>query len=167
MKSRLLLLLVLLMGAFTAQAQDPANYPPDDTTVVIDSTNLPIVWIEVNGATIDRVERVGARMKVIHNGDGRLNYGDTVAHPGQHIDYEGYIALRYRGNTTYTLGDKKPYSFRTLSHPLEESDVKNILVLQNTFEKTRKQMKVNTLSINALSDNLNFPMFAKLILKKT
>ena len=49
----------------------------------------------------------------------------------------------------------------------EEQDVKNILVLQNAFEKTRKQMKVNTLSINALSDNLNFPMFAKLILKKT
>ena len=49
----------------------------------------------------------------------------------------------------------------------EEQDVKNILVLQNTFEKTRKQMKVNTLSINALSDNLNFPMFAELTLKKT
>ena len=49
----------------------------------------------------------------------------------------------------------------------EEQDVKNILVLQNTFEKTRKQMKVNALSINALSDNLNFPMFAKLTLKKT
>lgn len=48
-----------------------------------------------------------------------------------------------------------------------DQDVKNILVLQNTFEKTRKQMKVNTLSINALSDNLNFPMFAKLTLKKT
>ena len=49
----------------------------------------------------------------------------------------------------------------------EEQDVKNILVLQNTFEKTRKQMKVNMLSINALSDNLSFPMFAKLTLKKT
>ena len=49
----------------------------------------------------------------------------------------------------------------------EEQDVKNILVLQNTFEKTRKQMKVNALIINALSDNLNFPMFAKLTLKKT
>ena len=49
----------------------------------------------------------------------------------------------------------------------EEQDVKNILVLKNAFEKTRKQMKVNTLSINALSDNLNFPMFAKLTLKKT
>lgn len=48
-----------------------------------------------------------------------------------------------------------------------DDDVKNILVLQNAFEKTRKQMKANVLSINALSDNLNFPMFAKLTLKKT
>ena len=46
-------------------------------------------------------------------------------------------------------------------------DVENILVLRNTFEQTRKQMKVNALSINALSDNLNFPMFAELTLKKT
>ena len=49
----------------------------------------------------------------------------------------------------------------------EEQDVKNILVLQNAFEKTRKQMKVNALIINALSDNLNFQMFAKFTLKKT
>ena len=49
----------------------------------------------------------------------------------------------------------------------EEQDVKNILVLQNTFEKTRKQMKENALSINTLSDNLNFQMVAELTLKKT
>lgn len=49
----------------------------------------------------------------------------------------------------------------------EEQDVKNILVLRNAFEKTRKQMKVNALSINALSNNLNFQMFAKHTLKKT
>ena len=49
----------------------------------------------------------------------------------------------------------------------EEQDVKNILVLRNAFEKTRKQMKANALSINTLSNNLNFPMFAKLTLKKT
>lgn len=49
----------------------------------------------------------------------------------------------------------------------EEQDVKNILVLQNAFEKTRKQMKVNALIINTLNDYLNFPMFAKLTLKKT
>ena len=49
----------------------------------------------------------------------------------------------------------------------EEQDVKNILVLRHAFEKTKKQKKVNTLSINALGDNLNFPMFAELTLKKT
>ncbi len=48
-----------------------------------------------------------------------------------------------------------------------DQDVKNILVLRNAFEKTRKQMKVNALSINALSNNLNFQKFAKLTLKKT
>lgn len=74
----------------------------------------------------------------------------------------------------YGLGasTRKPPTARwvwrwVLSPHNEEQDVKNILVLQNAFEKTRKQMKVNALSINALSDNLNFLMFAKLTLKKT
>lgn len=49
----------------------------------------------------------------------------------------------------------------------EEQDVKNILVLRNAFEKTRKQMKANTLSINVLSDYLIIPMFAEFTLKKT
>ena len=49
----------------------------------------------------------------------------------------------------------------------KDQDVKNILVLRNAFEKTRKQMKINVLSISILSDYLNFPMFAKLTLKKT
>ena len=71
-----------------------------------------------------RKDRIGGHMKIIHNGDGRLNYGDTVAHPGQHIDYEGYIALRYRGNSSYNLSPKKPYSFRTLEQPYEVSDSK-------------------------------------------
>ena len=74
----------------------------------------------------------------------------------------------------YGLGasTRKPPTARwvwrwVLSPHNEEQDVKNILVLQNAFEKTRKQIKVNALSINALSDNLNFQMFAKLTLKKT
>ena len=61
------------------------------------------------------------------------------------------------------------YDDTVYNHVLREigQDAKNILVLRNAFEKTRKQMKVNALSINALSDNLNFQMFAKLTLKKT
>ena len=131
MNKRLILLFaVAIMVCISVHAQQADNYPPDDRTVVIDSTNLPIVWIDVNGAMIDREERVGARMKIIHNGKGQLNYGDTVAHPGQHIDYEGYIALRYRGNTSYTQSDKKPYSFRTLSQPLDSGyDKKKVPIL--------------------------------------
>ena len=95
------------------------NFPPTNTDVKLDSTNLPIVWIEVNGDSIMRDKRIGGRMKIIWNGEGRINYADTVAHPGQRIDYEGYIAVRHRGNSTYNVSRKKPYSFRTLAEPLK------------------------------------------------
>ena len=85
--------------------------------MVIDSTNLPIVWIDVDGQMIMRYHRIDARMKIIHNGKGRYNYADTIAHPGQNIDYEGHIALRYRGRSSYFNSDKKPMSFRTLAQP--------------------------------------------------
>ena len=81
---------------------------------------------------IDRQNYIAARMKIIHNGKGRLNYGDTVAHPGQHIDYEGHIALRYRGNSSYNMSDKKPYAFRTLAQPMQEGvemDKKKVEIL--------------------------------------
>ena len=96
------------------------NFLPDDTTVRLDSTNLPIVWIEVGGEEIHRNSRIAARMKVIDNGQGRLNYADTLRHPGQRIDYKGNIALRYRGNSTYNDSPKKAYSFRTLEQPLHK-----------------------------------------------
>ena len=132
MKKRFLLLAILVVLSLggIAHAQSPDNYLPDDTTVVIDRTNLPIVWIDVDGKMIDRYERISGRMKIIHNGKGRYNYADTVAHPGQTIDYEGPIALRYRGNSSFALSDKKPYSFRTLSRPLEEGyDKKKVSIL--------------------------------------
>ena len=126
MKKRLILLaMAVLTLAGTARANSWwDNYCPDDMDVTLTSTNLPIVWIEVDGNYIDRDERITARMKIIHNGDGNLNYADTVAHPGQTIDYEGYVALRYRGSSSYSMSDKKPYSFRPLDKPLEEGGEK-------------------------------------------
>ena len=90
----------------------------------MDSTNLPIVWIEVDGKVIKRAKYISAHMKIIHNGNGKLNYADTIEHKDQHIDYEGYIAIRYRGNTSYSVSDKKPYSFRPLDKPLNEGGEK-------------------------------------------
>lgn len=125
MKRLLLFLVTVLALAGTANANNWwENYPPDNRNVVLTSTNLPIVWIEVDGQYIDRYERITARMKIIHNGDGQLNYADTVAHPGQTIDYEGYVALRYRGSSSYSMSDKKPYSFRPMTAPLEEGGEK-------------------------------------------
>ena len=123
---RLILLAVTIMAiAGMAQANNWwDNYKPDNRNVRLTSTNLPIVWIDVNGQTIDRDERITARMKIIHNGEGQLNYADTVTHPGQTIDYEGYVALRYRGSSSFSMSDKKPYSFRPLDKPLEDGGEK-------------------------------------------
>ena len=124
MKWRLFILLSLLAFSSVAFAQQADNYPPDNKNVTIDSTNLPIVWIDVNGVMIDRDERISGRMKIIHNGNGMMNYADTVAHPGQRIDYDGYIAIRYRGHSSFSLSDKKPYSFHTMTAPIEEGGSK-------------------------------------------
>ena len=124
MKRVFFLVLAVLALSVRGGATSWWLYPPDNQNVRLKSTNLPIVWLDVDGEYIDRNERITARMKILHNGDGQLNYADTVAHSGQHIDYEGYVALRYRGNSSFDLSDKKPYSFRPLDKPLENGGVK-------------------------------------------
>lgn len=48
----------------------------------------------------------------------------------------------------------------------EEQDVKNILVLQNWLERIRKEVTNKVLSINRISEFLNFPILAQPTLKK-
>ena len=115
---KLLWTMGLMLLALTACIKRSGNFQPDNTDVRLDSTNLPIVWIEVDGDSIERDARIGGRMKIIHNGDGKLNYADTIAHPNQRVNYQGYISLRHRGNSTYYNSPKKGYSIRTLSEPL-------------------------------------------------
>ena len=116
---RLVLLIIALMLVGSSLVDMEILASPINKKVKITSTNLPIVWINVDGSvTLD--ERITAHMTIIDNGTGQLNYADTTAHPGQHVDYDGYIALRYRGNSSYTHSMKKPYSFRPLDKPLEQ-----------------------------------------------
>ena len=117
---RRLLLFTVALLALVSCSRRAENFPPDNTGVRLDSTNLPIVWIEVDGKQIFRDHRIGAHMTVLDNGEGRMNYADTIRHPGQRIDYQGYIALRYRGNSTYNDSPKKAYSLRTLDQPLHK-----------------------------------------------
>lgn len=113
---RLLYLIPLLLCMGTARAQQPDNYKSHlrDATVKIGSTNLPIVFVDVNNAEILKDRYILAKMKIVYNGEGCTTYGDTIAHPGQAVDYEGYIALKYRGSSSFYASDKKPYGFRTL-----------------------------------------------------
>ena len=113
----LMAVMMLVLGACVKPVVH--NFPPADKNIQLDSTNLPIVWIDVDGDSIMRDKRIGGHMKIIWNGEGRMNYADTIAHPGQHIDYDGYIAVRHRGNSTYNDSPKKPYSFRTLNDELK------------------------------------------------
>lgn len=121
---RFSLLMLVLMITCQMHAQRSINYPPHVQDVSLDSTNLPIVYIEVNGDTIKKNDKITARMKIISNSNGMWNYSDTIAHPNQTIDYDGYISIEYRGNTTYTMSPKKSYNIRTLAQPLEEGGKK-------------------------------------------
>ena len=130
MKRKLLLTVCALACTNVVFAQRPDNYKPDDPNVTLTQTNLPIVFIDVAGKQIDRKEKITAKVKIIDNGKGKLNYADTVAHKNQRIDYEGYVALKYRGNSSFTSSDKKPYSIRTLDKPLEQGGKKkNVSIL--------------------------------------
>ena len=84
---RLLLFSALLLVVAGVQANSWwDNFKPTNSNVRLTQTNLPIVWIDVDGEMIDTEDRITAKMKIIHNGNGQLNYADTVAHPGQNID---------------------------------------------------------------------------------
>lgn len=114
-----LLLYSWLLTPLAAMAQSEwDNYKPTNNKyVTLNQTNLPIVFINLRGQRLagkweDRY--IAAQMKIIQNPEGQLNYGDTLAHPGQQVDYEGWIAIKYRGNSSFDASEKKPYAFRTL-----------------------------------------------------
>ena len=112
--------LLLLFCSTVVQAENDAenNYPPLDCSMQLNETNLPIVFIDTRSEgsstnIISQNYRIIARMKIINNPDG-LNYGDTLTHPSQTVDYEGWVAIRYRGNSSFIWSKKKSYNFKTM-----------------------------------------------------
>ena len=125
MIKKLLILPLVMSLSVGVCAQRADNYKPtNNRNVKLTRTNLPIVFMNVNGKTIQHEDRITAWCKIIDNGDGQYNYGDTITHPGQTIDYEGYVGLKYRGNSSFNSSEKKPYSFRPFDKPVEEGGKK-------------------------------------------
>ena len=113
MKKILLLILTIISMTVMADSYDENNYQPTINTIKLDKTNLPIVFINTQKQVIHKDWRIAVRMKIINNSSG-INYGDTISYPDQTIDYDGWIGIRYRGNTSFNWSDKKPYNFKTL-----------------------------------------------------
>ena len=106
--------MTMTMPTMAAENNNNENYPPKDISVKIDKTNLPIVFINTLQQVIQHNQRTAVRMTIINNAGG-INYGDTLAYPHQTVDYDGWIAIRYRGNTSFSYSSKKPYNFKTIA----------------------------------------------------
>ena len=108
-----LICIILTFISLSVYSQRYDNYKPDNKTVELTETNLPIVFINTKGKMIDRDLRIDADMSIIYNGENKLNYKDTIKYKDQNFDYKGKIGLRYRGNSSFNASDRKPYSIKT------------------------------------------------------
>ena len=115
--------MVLALWADAVCLCQAQNYPPEVKDIRIGESNLPIIFINTLGHEIEKENRVSAWMKIVNNPDG-INYDDTLAHPNQTIDYEGYIGVRYRGNSSFSYSAKKPYSIKLLTDSYENNGTK-------------------------------------------
>ncbi len=71
------------------------------------SSNLPIVLINTSGKRIMDEPKITATMQIVYNGVGETNdISDKV------YDYNGYIGIELRGNSTQNF-EKKPYGVET------------------------------------------------------
>ena len=90
------------------------SWKPYNMEVKLDSTNLPIVSI-VTSEDFDRDTYSKARLTIICNGDGKMNYCNIDEYPNQNIDYDGEILIRYRGHSSYIECPKKSFAIRPLN----------------------------------------------------
>lgn len=79
-----------------------------DEPFQFNSSNLPIIVIDTEGRTIVHEPKIEAKMGIINNGEGKRNF---ITDPFN--EYDGKIGIEYRGNASFRISDKKPYTFET------------------------------------------------------
>jgi hypothetical protein len=88
---------IIICLLFT-QAVSPQNFT---------TSNLPLIFINTQGKTIPDEPKLTALMKVINNANKVNNINDEI------FEYEGYIGIETRGNTSQMFFDKKSFSVET------------------------------------------------------
>jgi hypothetical protein len=124
------LLIIILLSSFRLMAQH--TYPPV-RNVQLSGTPLPIVMIDTYGKVLknkDMDERIAAGLKIFDQGTGKINTPLDLQ-PA----YEGYIGIKYRGNSSFSTSAKKPYSVELWDQPYDvdslASDISRSLLGMN------------------------------------
>ncbi|AFN74216.1 Spore coat protein CotH [Melioribacter roseus P3M-2] len=72
------------------------------------SSDLSIIVIDTEGGTIVHEPKIMAKMGIIYNCPGNRN---NITDPFN--EYDGWIGIEYRGNASFRISDKKPYTIET------------------------------------------------------
>jgi hypothetical protein len=94
---------MLLLFPAVVVAQHFVNRPADDLV-----TNLPIVIIDTWGQSIPDEPKITAEMGIIFNGPGEMNHQSDPFN-----DYDGYVGIEMRGQSSQYYYPKKSYGFET------------------------------------------------------
>ena len=102
-----------------------ARYTEPPVLIQLDTTNLPLVIINTDGkaSRITRRNEVKAKLVIIDNGEGELNYTDTVSHPNQMIDFEGKAKIHLSGYTSLEV-PKKSFTVEIIDEKGEKQKTK-------------------------------------------
>lgn len=102
--------------------------------VLFDSTNLPIVMINTNGNArrLSKSDAIKVGVTIIDKGKGGINYADTLMHLGQHVDYEGFAEMRFRGHSSLIRSAKKSYSINLITENGEGKDKARLLGMKKS-----------------------------------
>lgn len=100
--------------------------PPEETVTVsesvsFNSSDIPIVVIDTQGADIVDEPKTTAYMGIIYNGPGNRNY---LSDP--YNEYDGWIGIEHRGNASLHISNKKPFTFETRN---EDGSNNNVEIL--------------------------------------
>ena len=117
------------------------NYAPLNKDVKIDSTNLPVIYIETE--RIQRENYVTANVKIIRE-DGS-------------VDYKGNMAIRYRGHASYYSADKKSYALR----PLDTNGEKENVSLLGMKKQKKWVLKGNWIDCSMIRESIAYELAKK------
>lgn len=109
-----LIALLMLCVSSTLYAEnkdgDPNNNKPR-RNVEIKESGLPLLLINTNNQVLYRDTYKLVQVVILNNSNG-INYPDTIAHPGQKKNYEGYAQIKYHGHSSFEASDKPPFTIK-------------------------------------------------------